>query len=102
MKKPETKFRARFVTELKKLEKFYHFSIQQTSLRGTPDILACVNGSFVAMELKATFKSPISRLQSYHLKKIQDAEGIALVVSPDNMDDTLDMLRLLAKEKTYA
>jgi hypothetical protein len=102
MKKPETKFRARFVTELKKIDKLYHFSIQQTSLRGTPDLLACVNGFFVAMELKAGTKSVTSKLQAYHLKKIQDAEGIALVVSPDNMDDTLDMLRLLAKEKIYA
>lgn len=102
MKKPETKFRARLVSKLKQLPRTMLFSIQQTSIRGTPDILMCVNGLFVAIEVKASAKSNITKLQTYNLNKIQEAEGVALVVSPENMDASLDLLGLLAMENINA
>jgi Holliday junction resolvase len=101
MKKPETKFRARFVAKLKKIPKTVLFSIQQLSISGTPDILACVNGVFVAMELKATARSSVTKLQSYNLQRIQEAEGVALIVHPGNMEESLDLLSKIASGGSY-
>ena len=41
---------------------------------GTPDIIACVNGKFVAVEVKAENGKP-SDLQLYHLEQIRKAGG---------------------------
>jgi Holliday junction resolvase len=46
-----------------------------------PDILACVNGYFVAIEVKAQQGRP-SELQLYNIEKIRDAGGFALVLYP--------------------
>lgn len=53
---------------------------------GIPDILACINGNFVALELKSE-TGRLSELQKYNLKKIIDNDGIALEVKPSNWDE---------------
>ena len=53
--------------------------------RGIPDILACVNGYFVAIEVKAENGVP-SELQKYHVNKIKSAGGIALILYPKDFE----------------
>jgi len=54
--------------------------------RGTPDILACFDGSFYAIEVKKPGKlSTLSQLQKYQIKQINGAGGTALAV--DNLED---------------
>ena len=53
---------------------------------GIPDFLACANGTFLAVEAKAKGKKP-TPLQSLALDGIRKAGGIALVVTPDNLDE---------------
>lgn len=53
---------------------------------GIPDLLACVNGYFVAIEVKASTGHP-SDLQLYNRKKIREAGGISLVLYPHQFDD---------------
>ena len=48
---------------------------------GVPDILACVNGFFVAIEIKAENGRP-SELQLHNIRAIKDAGGIAFVLYP--------------------
>lgn len=51
--------------------------------KGTPDILVCHHGRFVALELKRPdedFEEP-SRVQRIRIKQIEDAEGRAAVVT---------------------
>ena len=48
---------------------------------GTPDIIACVNGKFVALELKGKGGKP-SELQLYHLECIRLAGGYGVVSAP--------------------
>ena len=48
---------------------------------GTPDIIACVNGHFVALEVKATTGKP-SELQLYHLRNIMLAGGYSAIIVP--------------------
>ena len=51
------------------------------SKSGTPDIVACVNGHFVATEVKAENGKP-SELQLYHLEQIQKAGGYGAIIVP--------------------
>ncbi len=99
MQKPETKFRQKVQKELDKLPNSWFESIQQKSFIGTPDILGCCNGHFVALELKATATSAISKMQEHKLKLIGQAGGIGIVVSPENWPNVLPMLRELCEEK---
>lgn len=48
---------------------------------GVPDILACINGYFVGIEVKSDTGSP-SRLQLYNVRKIREAGGFAFVLYP--------------------
>jgi Holliday junction resolvase len=51
------------------------------SKAGTPDILACINGRFVAIEVKRESGGKVSALQKANIKMIQKAGGIAFVAS---------------------
>lgn len=59
--------------------------------RGIPDLLACVNGYFVAIEVKAENGTP-SELQKYNVKKIQEAGGIALILYPKDFEYFKDLV----------
>lgn len=48
---------------------------------GTPDILACINGYFLGIEVKAESGKP-SELQLTKIASIRDAGGFAYVVYP--------------------
>lgn len=52
---------------------------------GTPDIIACVNGNFVAVEVKAENGKP-SDLQLYHLEQIRKAGGYETVLYPKDFE----------------
>jgi hypothetical protein len=97
MKKPETRFRERFVKKLKKLPNTHFFSIQQVAIRGVPDLLGLVDGRFVALELKASSKANVTELQKIALQKIAAAGGIARVVYPENELEILGELECLLK-----
>ncbi|MDC3412557.1 VRR-NUC domain-containing protein [Terrihalobacillus insolitus] len=49
------------------------------SKAGTPDIIACVNGWFVAIEVKRPDGGVVSELQKYHIDAIRKAGGVAFV-----------------------
>lgn len=53
---------------------------------GTPDILACVNGNFVAIEVKGEKGKP-SELQCYHIEQIIKAGGIGYILYPKGFDN---------------
>ncbi len=50
-----------------------------TNRSGSPDIICCFNGLFVALEVK-TEKGITSKLQEYHQKEILKSGGRALIV----------------------
>lgn len=52
---------------------------------GIPDILACINGRFVGMELKGTDGRP-KLLQLKKLKQIREAGGIGVLLYPEDFD----------------
>lgn len=52
---------------------------------GIPDILACVGGYFVGIEVKAQNGHP-SELQIYHCKKIRESGGFSYIVYPSGWE----------------
>ena len=95
MKKQETKFREKVRPYLNKLPNSWWESVQQKSIRGTPDIIGCINGQFIAIELKSEKGKP-SPLQNYKLERIRDAKGIAVSIKPSQWDEFYSDLKKIA------
>lgn len=53
--------------------------------KGVPDLLCCVAGHFVAVEVKAE-DGRVSELQRLQLKGIADSLGFAIVLRPGDFD----------------
>lgn len=67
--------------------------------KGIPDILACINGYFLAIEVKASKGKP-SELQIYNCEKIREAGGFAYVVYPSGFEQLKEIICDLKKD-TY-
>lgn len=64
---------------------FVKFFANSYTKSGIPDILACVNGYFVGIEVKAQNGRP-SELQLHNVKKIREAGGFAIVLYPSGFE----------------
>ena len=73
----EAKFNKK-VQDLIKSKGGYVIKTIATNRSGVPDILACIDGKFIAIEGK-TATGVVSKLQESHLKQIIAAGGIAIV-----------------------
>ena len=61
------------------------------SVHGVPDIICCVNGMFVGIEVKAPGKiNSLTQNQRYHINTIRVNGGKAIVT--DNEQDVIDLL----------
>ena len=65
---------------------------------GTPDILACVNGRFVAVEVKGENGKP-SELQLHHIEQIKKAGGVAYILYPKDFEEFKTKMNLLCIER---
>jgi hypothetical protein len=93
-KKAESLFQSRLVQILKnEFPKIKIFKIQQTSKRGDPDLLICVEGRFIALELKKDTKSKPTRLQKHILEQVKAAGGFACVCHPDNFKELIENIK---------
>ena len=63
----------------------------QFTKSGIPDILSCVNGHFVAIEVKAQNGKP-SELQLHIINEIREAGGFAVVVYPSGFSKLKDFI----------
>lgn len=76
---------------------FVKFFANRMTKEGIPDILCCINGYFVAVEIKAQHGRP-SDLQLYHCKKIREANGFAFILYPSGFDDFKKFVKGLQEE----
>lgn len=103
MSPTETAFKNRIRPVLSGLANTWAVKIQQLSISGTPDFLLCVNGRFVALELKRDAKARVTALQKHALQKIAAAGGLSLVAYPDNWSEIFGKLVALSQgEKVEA
>jgi Holliday junction resolvase len=59
-----------------------------------PDIVACVNGHFLAIECKAGKNKPTA-LQVREIESIRKAGGVAVVANEENWEMVRDLVRKL-------
>jgi hypothetical protein len=104
-RKPETVFKEKVIAYLKKLPRTWYVVVDQRALRGTPDLICCINGHLVGIELKAsiseTHNSARFKLQQYNLDKIRKAKGFGFVIYPENWDKARLRLKDIAEGKYY-
>jgi hypothetical protein len=98
-KKPESLFKEKVFKDLDTLPNCWYEKIQQVTIRGTPDILICANGYFVALELKLDHKSKIDELQVYKIKKILKSKGVAFIVTPDEWPSVFKTISSLCRQQ---
>ncbi len=99
--KPETKFRINRVDpKLRLLQNTWFESIQQKAIRDTPDKIGCVNGCFVALEIKASEKATTRLGQVLKGEMIKKAGGYWFKVYPENWDEIFNFLKGLANGKS--
>jgi hypothetical protein len=90
---PETRFKEKVQKRLKELgPDCWVVKVQQVAIRGTPDLLICYAGKFIAMELKVG-SNKASPLQEHVLQAIRLAGGSAWVVTPNNLEQCLKDLQ---------
>lgn len=67
------------------------------STPGILDLTLCVNGRFVAVELKSE-KGKVSVLQEYNIKEIKRCGGIAIVLRPSEFEEFKILIESLLNE----
>ena len=97
--KLEKTFQARVQRQLKTLPNTWFFKAAERARVGIPDIIACVNGQFVGLELKRSDKEHASPIQAYTLNMIQAAGGYSKVVATETWNEVWEYLQRLANDK---
>lgn len=85
----------KFLTQLPRTW-FFKYWAGPYSKSGIPDIIACVNGHFVAIEVKADTGKP-SELQERNVRLIQESKGYACIVYPKDFKKLKKELAELCK-----
>lgn len=90
---PEKKVKDKVVAILKQEGAYYFFPATHGFGRsGVPDVVACVNGYFLAIECKAGKNKPTA-LQIREIENIRHAGGVAVVVNEENWDMLTELVR---------
>jgi len=74
----------------------YHFTPMSFGMArsGIPDIIACVNGRFLAIECKAG-RGKVTTLQAAEIANIVRSGGVALVITEHDLDLLRSVIRTL-------
>ena len=92
-KTPEGKVKDKVVGVLKAEGAYYFFPATHGYGRsGVPDIIACVNGRFLAIECKAGKNKPTT-LQVREIENIRLAGGVAVVANDENWELVRDLVQ---------
>jgi Holliday junction resolvase len=92
---PEKRVKTKVESVLKSEGAYYFFPATHGYGRsGVPDIIACVNGRFLAIECKAGGNKPTA-LQVREIENIRSAGGVAVVVNEANWDMVPELIRKL-------
>jgi Holliday junction resolvase len=87
----EASFQRRVLRNLKELPNAWVYKAADRVKRGIPDLILCVRGQFLAIELKRDkcFATP---LQQHTLDQIRFAGGITWEATPTSWPDLFDQL----------
>lgn len=96
MPKPEKKLQDKAIAHLKDLG-IYHLNLYGDGMsgKGKPDIIACINGRFVAFELKVG-ENDLQDDQKIHRLRIRRSNGLHF--SPYTLDEFIKIVERLTSE----
>jgi len=76
----EQQIQKKITTYLDSLDESYVVKVISATKSGVPDILCCIGGTFVGIEVKRPeSRNMVSKLQEYNLSQIESAGGYSLV-----------------------
>ena len=85
----ESEIQSKILKHLNKLPDCWAVKVISCNRKGTPDILACINGKFYAFEVKRK-GGVLADIQKVQLRRIEEAGGIAKAVY--SLDELCDIL----------
>jgi len=85
---PEKKVKKKVVEILKQHGAYYFYPVTGGfGASGVPDVVACVNGRFIGIEVKADAKKRgPTALQQKNLNEINESGGVGIVIDANNLD----------------
>ena len=85
---PEKKVKKKVVEILKQHGAYYFYPVTGGfGASGVPDVVACVNGRFIGIEVKADMKKRgPTALQQKNLNEINESGGVGIVIDANNLD----------------
>lgn len=96
---PEKKVKDKVVRVLKEEGVYYFFPATHGYGRsGVPDIVCCINGHFIGIEVKAGKNKPTA-LQVAEIEAIRRNNGTAVVVNEENWDMVRALVRMHKEPK---
>ncbi|KAI3350124.1 hypothetical protein [Clostridium botulinum] len=96
----ESQFQEKVIKFLNSLDNTWHVKIWGGGFMraGIPDIIACINGRFVAIELKAD-TGIVSELQKRNINLITESKGIGMILYPKGFEKFKKEISSLSKLK---
>ena len=64
---------------------------------GIPDILCCLNGRFLGIEVKQEIGKP-SELQEFHLQEINKRNGVGILAYPSGFDELKSIMDMICED----
>jgi len=97
----EKRFQDRVMKKLRTLRGTWWFKVQG-AVGGVPDVIGCVRGVFIALELKRSPRAKMTKLQEYTHDTIRGtAEGVVYVVHPDNWEEVFEEIKLISRARKW-
>ncbi len=93
----EATFKRSLMKKLRSIPRSWFFSKEALAIRGIPDIIGIVDGTFVALEVKRS-EGEASKvigtiaLQRFTINKVTELGGFASFVYPENVEYVLDSI----------
>jgi len=84
--KPESRLQLNIKKRLKRtFKKSFWFKVHGGPYQeaGIPDLIGCVRGKFIGLEVKCPEGKPATELQEEQMQQIRDAKGAATVVTSE-------------------
>lgn len=96
----EKQFENKIKKYLDTLPNIWHFKhwAGKYSKAGVPDIIACINGRFVGIEVKGE-KGKASELQKRNIRLINEANGMGMILYPKDFEKFKIIMRELAEDE---
>lgn len=94
----ESNYQRKLMKKLKLIDSSFFFVKEAKAIRGIADIIGCINGRFVALEVKKELAGAMRRtgrtvLQRKTIQDIQKAGGYGAFVYPENEEEILNDLK---------